>query len=173
MCFQLNLTVNNSTDLLVCISSLFSLQTWFPVCYFKDIWWFTGSYICLGHMVNWVLHVQTHWLIVGLFVMKAREGILLMIIVKSYKFSLFEPYYYNRSKSLQIYFTPTCRCFHTGTPLIKPSALIAVPLRSSEVGPCHSGIERPLLRKVIGREPHLWRFPRASAIFHGTVGLCH
>lgn len=137
-----------------------------------------------GHMmIRWKLYVlgsyrklHAHWHIVGLFVFKAREGLL-------WSMSLFVWFTFapvvspsrivlslsrNRSKSLQFYFTPTCRCFHTGMPLIKPSAFVAAPLRSSEADACHSGIERPLLRKVIGREPHLWRFPRASAIFHGT-----
>ncbi|MEQ2279398.1 hypothetical protein AMECASPLE_008980 [Ameca splendens] len=46
-------------------------------------------------------------------------------------------------------------------------------VRSLGVDPCHSGIEQALLRKVIGREPHLWRFPWASAICQRNVRLCH
>lgn len=49
----------------------------------------------------------------------------------------------------------------TATPLVKQATFSfnSSPLRSSGAGPCHSGAERTLLRKVIGREPHLWRFP--------------
>lgn len=42
--------------------------------------------------------------------------------------------------------------------LMKPFSCNSSPLRSSGVGPCHSAIERTLLRWVIGREPHLLRF---------------
>lgn len=37
------------------------------------------------------------------------------------------------------------------------------PLRALGAGPCRSGIEQTLLRKVIGSQSHLWRFPWALA----------
>lgn len=51
--------------------------------------------------------------------------------------------------------------YSSATPLLKPATFrfISSPLRSLGAGPCHSGIERTLLRKVIGRELDLWRFP--------------
>lgn len=64
---------------------------------------------------------------------------------------------------------------YTATSLMKPTTFSfnSSPLRSLGAGPCHSGIERTLLKKVIGREPDLWRFLWASAICQRTVGLCH
>lgn len=83
---------------------------------------------------------------------------------------LFAPNVWSNSSSVCLEFTNTALCYmllftchlhtlpHTAASLMEAFSFNSGALGSSGAAPCHSGIERTLLRWVIGREPHLSRF---------------
>lgn len=64
----------------------------------------------------------------------------------------------NQPSTIRFYLRCTYTPPYAAVSLTEPFSFNSGPLRSSGVGPCHSAIERTLLRWVIGREPHLSRF---------------